>query len=169
MEEEKVWTASLHLNGVAAEWYFQLERDVGVLSWARFVEYINLRFGPPIRSSSLGELTNLRRSGSVEEYQRCFLALLCRCTDLIMQHQIDLFTAGLGQPLSSDDGHEPGARIRASGPRGGRGWSRSHAGPDADAIWPGPPRSGASRARGRDQARRTTASAVPTPLAGGDR
>jgi len=101
MEEEKVWTASLHLDGAAAEWYFQLECDVGVPSWARFVEYINLRFGPPIRSNSLGELTNLRRSGSVE-YQRRFLALLCRCTDLTMQHQIDLFTAGLGQPLSSD-------------------------------------------------------------------
>ena len=66
------------------------------------MEYVNLRFGPPIRSNSLGELMNLRRSGSVEEYQRRFLALLCRCTDLTMQHQIDLFTAGLGQPLSSD-------------------------------------------------------------------
>ena len=102
MEEEKVWTATLHLDGVAAEWYFQLESDVGVPSWARFVEYVNLRFGPPIRSNSLGELTNLRRTGSVKEYQHRFLALLCRCTDLTMQHQIDLFTAGLGQPLSSD-------------------------------------------------------------------
>ena len=32
MEEEKVWTTSLHLDGAAAEWYFQLERDVGVPS-----------------------------------------------------------------------------------------------------------------------------------------
>jgi len=102
MEEEKVWTTSLHLDGVAAEWYFQLERDHGLVSWARFGEYLNLRFGPPICSNSLGELKELKRTASVEEYQRRFLALLCRCDDLTPQHQIDLFTAGLGQPLSSD-------------------------------------------------------------------
>lgn len=98
---QQVWTASVHLDGAAAEWYFQLERDHG-LSWARFGEYLNLRFGPPIRSNSLGELKELKRTASVEEYQRRFLALLCRCENLTAQHQIDLFTAGLGQPLSSD-------------------------------------------------------------------
>ncbi|KAJ1259396.1 hypothetical protein BS78_10G151600 [Paspalum vaginatum] len=66
-----------------------------MLSWPRFVDYVNLRFGPPIRSNSLGELKDLHRVGTVEEYQRKFLALLCRCERL-------LFTAGLGQPLSSD-------------------------------------------------------------------
>ena len=69
MEEEKVWTASLHLDGVAAEWYFQLERDSGMISWTRFAEYLNLRFGPPIHSNSLGELKELKRTSSVEEYQ----------------------------------------------------------------------------------------------------
>ena len=73
-----------------------------MVSWARFGEYLNLRFGPPICSNSLGELKELKRTASVEEYQRRFLALLCRCDDLTPQHQIDLFTAGLGQPLSSD-------------------------------------------------------------------
>ena len=68
MEEEKVWTASLHLDGVASEWYFPLERDYGMISWARFAEYLNLRFGPPIRSNSPGELKELKRTSSVEEY-----------------------------------------------------------------------------------------------------
>ncbi|WVZ51236.1 hypothetical protein U9M48_002397 [Paspalum notatum var. saurae] len=54
---------------------------------------VNLRFGPPIRSNTLG---------TVEDYQRQFLALLCRCDRLTPQHQIDLFTTGLGQPLVSD-------------------------------------------------------------------
>jgi len=44
----------------------------------------------------LGELKELRRTGTVEEYQRQFLALLCRCDNLTGQHQVDLFTAGLG-------------------------------------------------------------------------
>jgi len=96
MDEEKVWLASLHLDGVAAEWYFHLECDVGIVSWPRFVEYVNLRFGPPIRSNALGELKELRRTGTVEEYQRQLLALLCRCDNLTGQHQVDLFTAGLG-------------------------------------------------------------------------
>jgi len=98
MEEEKVWTATLHLNGVAAEWYFQLERDVGAP--VRGVHQPPVWAAHPLQT--LGELTSLRCSGSVEEYQCRFLALLCRCTDLTMQHQIDLFTAGLGRPLSSD-------------------------------------------------------------------
>ena len=46
--EERVWMASLHLEGVAAEWFYALERDHGVISWAPFVEFTNLTFGPPI-------------------------------------------------------------------------------------------------------------------------
>lgn len=69
MEEEKVWLASYHLTGVAQQWYYQLERDEGVLSWSRFAEFINMRFGPPIRSNPLGKMVHLRRTGAVEEYQ----------------------------------------------------------------------------------------------------
>jgi hypothetical protein len=61
-----------------------------------------LRFGPPIRSNTLGQIKELHRTGSVEEYQRQFLALVCRCENLPRQHHIDLFTAGLGKPLVSD-------------------------------------------------------------------
>jgi hypothetical protein len=67
MEEEKVRTTSLHLDGAAAEWYFQLEKEHGVVSWARFGHFLNLRFGPPIRSNSLGELKELKKTASVEE------------------------------------------------------------------------------------------------------
>lgn len=67
---EQVWMASLHLDGVAADWYYALDKEYGLLPWARFVEFINLRFGPPIRSNTLGELKEPRRTGTVEEYQR---------------------------------------------------------------------------------------------------
>ncbi|WVZ92138.1 hypothetical protein U9M48_038225 [Paspalum notatum var. saurae] len=102
LAEERVWLASLHLDGMAAQWYYQMESEFGVVSWPRFVDFVNMRFGPPIRSNSLGELKTLVRSGSIEDYQRQFLALLCRCSNLTPQHQVDLFTAGLGQPLASD-------------------------------------------------------------------
>jgi hypothetical protein len=102
LEEDRVWMASLHLDGVAVQWFFQLERDLGVISSLRFAEYVSLRFGPPIRSNTLGQIKELQRTGSVEEYQRQFLALVCRCENLPRQHHIDLFTAGLGKPLASD-------------------------------------------------------------------
>lgn len=68
MEEDKVWLVSLHLNRVAAEWFYALERDHGAMSWSRFADFINLRFGPPIRSNSLAELKDLYCTGSVEDY-----------------------------------------------------------------------------------------------------
>lgn len=82
MEEEKVWLASYHMTGVAQQWYYRLERNQGVPSWPRFVDHVNLRFGPPIRSIALGELIQLRRTGTVGDYQERFLALLCRCDDM---------------------------------------------------------------------------------------
>jgi hypothetical protein len=63
MAAEQVWLASLHMDGVAAEWYYALERDYNVLSWTRFTEFVNLRFGSPIRSNPLGGLKELHRTG----------------------------------------------------------------------------------------------------------
>jgi hypothetical protein len=42
MVVEQVWLASLHMDGVVAEWYYALERDYGVLPWTRFTELVNL-------------------------------------------------------------------------------------------------------------------------------
>ena len=61
-----------------------------------------MRFGPPIRSNTLGELAACRRSGSVADYQERFLALLTRAGPLLESQQVQLFIAGLGEPLSID-------------------------------------------------------------------
>jgi hypothetical protein len=42
MVVEQVWLASLHMDGVMAEWYYALECDYGVLPWTRFTELVNL-------------------------------------------------------------------------------------------------------------------------------
>lgn len=97
---DEVWLASYHLTGVAQQWYYQLEHD-GVLSWLCFADFVNMRFGPPIRSYPLGELAQLHCMGSVEAYQRWFLALLCRTEPLSLQ-QVQLFTVGLDNPLKTD-------------------------------------------------------------------
>jgi hypothetical protein len=72
---EDVSMASLHLDGTTVEWYYQMERDFGMVSWPRFVDFANLRFGPPIRSNSLGEIKALFRTGTVAALPRLALAL----------------------------------------------------------------------------------------------
>jgi hypothetical protein len=60
--------ASLHLDGTAAEWYYQMERDFGMVPWSCFVDFINLRFGLPIHSNSIGEIKALFRTRTMKEY-----------------------------------------------------------------------------------------------------
>jgi hypothetical protein len=76
MEEEKTWMASYNLVDGAQMWYIQVQTDEGTPSWRRFKELINLRYGPPLRSAPLFELADCRRTGTVEEYQERFQALL---------------------------------------------------------------------------------------------
>ena len=76
-----------------------MEGDFGVVSWPRFVDFVNLCFWPPIRSNSVGEINAQFCMGTVEEYTRCYLTLLSRCDHLNMRTKIDLYTGGLGQPL----------------------------------------------------------------------
>jgi hypothetical protein len=114
MAAEQVWMASLHMDVIAAEWYYTLEREYGLLSWARFTEFVNLHFSPPIRSNLLGELKELHRTNTVEEYQRQFLTLLCRCEGLSPQHHMNLFTAGLGELMSSDVEMQRPANLQAA-------------------------------------------------------
>ncbi|KAJ4786652.1 polyprotein [Rhynchospora pubera] len=102
MDEEKVWLASYHLLGVAQQWYYQVERDEDLLPWPRFKELCHLRFGPPIRSNPLGELMHLRQTGSVEDYQEQFGALICRADSVTPAQQMQIFTAGLSDPLRTD-------------------------------------------------------------------
>lgn len=49
IEDEKVWMASLHMDGITAEWYYAFERDHSILPWRRFAEFVNLRSGSPLR------------------------------------------------------------------------------------------------------------------------
>ena len=64
----KVPTASFYLDGAAGQWYYRLEKNQGVPSWSQFVDGINRRFGPPLRSNPLGELTQLCRTSTVDDY-----------------------------------------------------------------------------------------------------
>jgi hypothetical protein len=79
-----------------------LGEERGVPSWDKFVEGVNRQFRPPMRSSPLDELIQLRRIDTVDEYQEQFLTLLARCENVTEAQQIAVFTAGLQQPPSTD-------------------------------------------------------------------
>jgi hypothetical protein len=57
------------MDRAATEWFYALEREYGLMSRARFAEFVNLRFGPLLRSNPLGEHKELHRAGLVEDYQ----------------------------------------------------------------------------------------------------
>lgn len=98
-DDHKVWTA-FYMQGMDSQWYYRLEKNRGEPSWTDFD--VNKRFGPPIRSNTLGELTFLRRTGSMDEYQDQFLKLLACCDDISEKQQISFFMASLLEPLSTD-------------------------------------------------------------------
>jgi len=100
MPEEKVWMASFNLEDVAQLWYIQLQEDEGTPRWGRFKELLHLRFGPPLRSAPLFELSECRRTGTVEEYSNRFQALLPRAGRLDEIQRVQLYTGGLLPPLS---------------------------------------------------------------------
>jgi hypothetical protein len=87
--------ASLHLDGTATKWYYQMERDFGMVPWPHFVDFVNLCFRPPIRTNSIAEIKALIRTGLVEDYSRRFLALLARCDNLTAWTVVDLYMGGL--------------------------------------------------------------------------
>jgi hypothetical protein len=100
MTEERMWMASYNLEDVAQLWYIQLQEDEGTPPWGRFKELLHLRFGPPLRSAPLFELTKCRRTRTVEEYANRFQALLPHAGHLDEAQRVQLFTGGLLPPLS---------------------------------------------------------------------
>jgi hypothetical protein len=92
--------AAYNLEDVAQEWFMQLQDDEGTPSWGRFKDLIDLRFGPALRSAPLFELTECRRTGTVEEYSNRFQSLLFRAGRLDESQRVQLFTGGLLPPLS---------------------------------------------------------------------
>jgi hypothetical protein len=85
---------------MAQLWYIQLQEDEGTPHWGRFKDLLNLWFGPPLCVAPLFELTECRRSATVEEYSNRFQALLPRAGRLDEIQHVQLYTGGLPPPLS---------------------------------------------------------------------
>lgn len=82
VEEEKIWIAAFHLTDEAQECYTHAEEANGTPLRRRVKEMVELRFSPPLRHNKLGTLAELRRIGSVADYQEKFMSLLSRLVHL---------------------------------------------------------------------------------------
>ncbi|KAF0888722.1 hypothetical protein E2562_016762 [Oryza meyeriana var. granulata] len=96
------WLASYHMTGPAQRWHTHLEEAEGELTWGHLTDAVHLRFGPPLCTLPLGELTQLQRIGTVDDYIDHFLELLSRAGLLSPKQQQQLFIVGLGEPISID-------------------------------------------------------------------
>jgi hypothetical protein len=97
-----VFLVAFYMTGDAAQWYARVERNRGTPTSEEFVKLVNQRFGPPLHGNALGKLIQLKRDSTVADYQSRFLSLVNRCTGLTEKQQIDIFTAGLHNPLKTD-------------------------------------------------------------------
>jgi hypothetical protein len=62
---------------------------------------VNKCFRPPLTESPIGELV-LCRNDSIDDFTKKFMALSCCDTAITEAHQVQLFLAGLGNPLRTD-------------------------------------------------------------------
>ncbi|WVZ96354.1 hypothetical protein U9M48_042006 [Paspalum notatum var. saurae] len=101
-EDRRIWYASIHMTGPAQLWYLRLELNSGEPPWRSFVRLVQNRFGPPMTDTLLGALKLLQRTTSVEDYCEKFMSLACRDAELSESQQVQLFIAGLRNPLQLD-------------------------------------------------------------------
>jgi hypothetical protein len=101
-EHQRVAFAAFYLLDDAQLWFHHLELNDGRPTWPQFVQLVNARFGLPVTDSPVGALAMLRRSSSVDDYAKQFMALSCRDTFLTEPLQVELFITGLGDPLRTD-------------------------------------------------------------------
>lgn len=58
-----------------------------------------MRFGPAIRTNTLGAIKHLQQTDTLAQYQQEFTDLLFHAVGLSRTHQLELFTAGLAKPV----------------------------------------------------------------------
>jgi hypothetical protein len=101
-DHKRVAYAAFHLLDDTQLCFHRLELNCGQPDWNCFIQLVNARFRPPLTDSPIGELTMLRRTGSVNDYCNRFMALSYRDLTLTETQQVQLFITGLANPLRTD-------------------------------------------------------------------
>jgi hypothetical protein len=94
-EDDKVMLVAYHLEGEAQLWYQLFKETEEGASW----EGLHIRYGPTQFDDFFGDLTKLRQTGTVREYQGQYERLLSRAGRLSVAQQVGGFISGLKESI----------------------------------------------------------------------
>jgi hypothetical protein len=98
-KEDKVVMAAYHLEGEAQLWYQLFKETEEGASWEQLKEGLHVRYGPMQFNDFFGDLTKLRQTGTIREYQGQYERLLSRAGRLLVAQQIGGFISGLKESI----------------------------------------------------------------------
>jgi hypothetical protein len=107
-EEDKVALAAYHLEGEAQLWYQLFKESEEHISWEAMKDWLHVRYGATQFDDFFGDLTKLRQTGTVREYQGQYERLLSRAGRLSVTQQVSGFISGLKESIRPE--------VQASGP-----------------------------------------------------
>jgi len=72
--DEAFWTiaASMNMDGNAAKWLQVYKKKHGLGDWETFIAAVEKKFGANDYRDAIGDLLDLKQTGSVEEYATTF-------------------------------------------------------------------------------------------------
>ncbi|XP_022888557.1 uncharacterized protein LOC111404064 [Olea europaea var. sylvestris] len=101
-EADKLPLAGYHLDGDVQLWYQSFKARREGVNWEVFKYELHLRYGPSRYHNFFGDLTKLKQTGSVRDYQMEFDRLLHRVGSLSKGQQVGCFISGLKESLRVD-------------------------------------------------------------------
>lgn len=91
-----------HLEGEAQLWYQLLKEEEEHITWEKLKEGLHRQYGPTNYEDFFGNLTELRQTGSVHEYQSQFERMLSRVGKMTQTQQVGCFVSGLKETILAD-------------------------------------------------------------------
>jgi len=107
-EDDKLPLAAYHLEGEAQLWYQLFKESEDEPTWELMKNSLHVRYGPTQFDDFYGDLTKLKQTGTVREYQAQYEGLMSRAGRLSANQQIGGFVSGLKENIR--------AEVRASRP-----------------------------------------------------
>jgi hypothetical protein len=101
-EDDKLPLAAYHLEGEAQLWYQLFKESEDEPTWELMKNSLHVRYGPTQFDDFYGDLTKLKQTGTVREYQAQYERLMSRAGRLSANQQIGGFVSGLKENIRAE-------------------------------------------------------------------
>ncbi|KAK9225273.1 hypothetical protein WN943_010314 [Citrus x changshan-huyou] len=101
-EDDGIYVASIYIEGRALDWFQEYETSKPKITWKGFIKDLILRFSPGRYDDPISQLTKLRQSGTVQQYQEQFEALVVKTHVLSEEFYVSCFASGLCEELRNE-------------------------------------------------------------------